>query len=295
MALQTAKQFALVPEISRLGTGVSQGQQFALNRQQSQLSGAQEGRAVTAQDQEQSELRRSVINETAINIRKLPIEQRQGALEQAGDRFRSFNIDPNFFQGADLSDASIDQVIAGTGGAPVVAKQPGFTLSPGQQRFGPTGDVIAKVDPAAKEAPEVKPVPVLAASITAGLSPTLAQKANDIFAAVGGGDKGIKAVTNIIDQGTEQERRAAAPELLKTTFPKASDAERAQLQGVMDSAKNTETGMKAAGKLREEQRRDKKVQVFQQRAIELLEVWFQMRSLPFRGPLQPTKQSPSQS
>lgn len=112
----SANQFQLVPEISRLGTGFAQGQQFQLNRQQGQRAQAQEGRAVTAEDQKQSELRRGVLNELAINLKSLPFEQRAGAFEQAGDTLRSFNIDPNFFQGANFDDANLDQAIAATGG-----------------------------------------------------------------------------------------------------------------------------------------------------------------------------------
>ena len=276
MPLQTANQFQLVPDIARAGTGFLQGQQSALARQQGQRAQAQEGRAVTAEDQKQSELRRQVINQAAVNIKKLPIEQRAGALEQAGDSFRSFNIDPSVFANQPLDDATLDQVIAGTGGAPTVAG--GQKFGKVTEGIGPDGKPVffqgatggGKARILEGITPEVEAAPVLPTSITANLSPELTKKAADTFAAAGGGDKGIKAVTKIIDQGTESERRAAAPEIIRNTFPKASDAERAQLQGAMDGAKNTESGMKAAGKLREEQRRDKKGKVFQARAVELL-------------------------
>lgn len=269
VGLVTANQFSLVPEISRLGTGFAQGQQIGQQFRQGQ-------RATTAEDQRQSELRRATINDIAINVRNLPIEQRAGAIEQAGDRFRSANIDINAFPLDDLSDVAIDQVIAATGGAGAKAAGQKFGKvtegvdAQGNPVFfqGATGQgksrILEGITPAV-EAP-----PVLPPSITADLSPDLAKKVNDTFTAAGGGDKGIKAVTKLIDQGTESERRAASPEIIKNTFPKASDAERAQLQGVMDGAKNTESGLKAAGKLREEQRRDKKGKGFQVRAVELL-------------------------
>jgi hypothetical protein len=116
----SANQFNLVPDIARLGTGFAQGQQIGQQFQASQRAQAQEGRAVTAEDQRQSELRRGIINELSISLKAIPFEQRPAALEQAGDRLKSFNIDPATFQGADLSDASLDQVTAGTGGAPAV-------------------------------------------------------------------------------------------------------------------------------------------------------------------------------
>lgn len=125
VGLVTANQFSLVPEISRLGTGFAQGQQIGQQFRQGQ-------RATTAEDQRQSELRRATINDIAINVRNLPIEQRAGAIEQAGDRFRSANIDINAFPLDDLSDVAIDQVIAATGGA--------GSRAAGQKAFAPVTD-----------------------------------------------------------------------------------------------------------------------------------------------------------
>lgn len=119
--LVTSNQFQLTPELSRLGTGFAQGQQIGKQFRQGQ-------RATTEEDQRQSELRRATINDIAINIRKLPLDQRAGAIQQAGDRFRSSNIDINALPIDDLSDATIDQVIAATGGAPAVAATKQTTL-----------------------------------------------------------------------------------------------------------------------------------------------------------------------
>lgn len=117
MALQTVNQFDIGTKFSNLGTGFAQGQQFGLNRQAGQRAQAQEARNVTADDQQQSQIRAATINKLAINLSQLPLEQRAAALEQSGDTLRSFNIDPTVFEGADLTDATLSEVIAGTGGA----------------------------------------------------------------------------------------------------------------------------------------------------------------------------------
>jgi hypothetical protein len=139
-----------------------------------------------------------------------------------------------------------------------------FTLSPGQQRFGPGGKVIAAVSADQAATKEIPPELVI------GLDESVARKGAAAFKAAGGGNDGLKAFTNIVDQGSELERRQASPQIIQATFPNATEAERAQLQGVMDSAKTTESGLKAAAGVREEQRRTKKAQGFQDRAVTLL-------------------------
>lgn len=116
MALQTVNQFDIGTRFSNLGTGFAQGQQFGLARQAGQRAQAQEQRAVTADDQAQSELRRGTINELAVNISKLPLGQRAAALEQSSDRLRSVNIDPSVFSNTELTDSVLSEIIAGTGG-----------------------------------------------------------------------------------------------------------------------------------------------------------------------------------
>lgn len=120
MALQTANQFQLVPEIARAGTGFLQGQQSALARQQGQRAQAQEQRAATADDQRQSELRAKVLNDIAIDIRNLPMDQREGALQEAGSRMQGVNINPSVFANKPLDNSTLDQVIAATGGTAAV-------------------------------------------------------------------------------------------------------------------------------------------------------------------------------
>jgi len=140
-----------------------------------------------------------------------------------------------------------------------------FTLGKDQQRFGPDGKLIAGGVSSAVSGIEIPKI------LLEGLSPELAPKASAAFTAAGGGKDGLKAYQDIIDKGTEQERRLASPAIIKSSFPQASEAETVQLQSAMDAAKDTEAGLKAAGKVREEQRRDKKAQGFQTRAIELLD------------------------
>jgi len=140
-----------------------------------------------------------------------------------------------------------------------------FTLGKDQQRFDASGKLIAKGVSTTTTAAEIPTI------LLEGLSPEVAPKAAAAFKAAGGGDVGLKAYQVIVDKGTEQERRLASPAIISTSFPQASEAETVQLQSAMDAAKTTEAGLKAAGKVREEQRRTKKAQGFQTRAIELLD------------------------
>ncbi len=141
----------------------------------------------------------------------------------------------------------------------------GVTLSPGQKRFV-DGKVVAEVAP--KGADLTKQIPQV---LLQGLDPDLAEQGAAAFTAAGGGKDGLTAFQKIVDKGTEQQRRIASPQILKSSFPQASPAETTQLQAAMDAAKTTETGLKAAQKVRTEQIRLKKGKEFQLRAIELLE------------------------
>jgi len=108
-------------------------------------------------------------------------------------------------------------------------------------------------------------------ALVAGASPELQKKAKSAFNLSGGGDKGVKALVKVLESGAEVERRTAAPETLKANFPQADEAELQELQAVVDSSKTTESGFKAADKLRTKQRQVKKGKVFQARAVELLD------------------------
>jgi len=142
----------------------------------------------------------------------------------------------------------------------------GFTLGQGQKRFSATGEQIASVAP--KEA-VTKPV-LIPQELLEGLSPELSTKASAAYNAAGGGKDGMAAYQRQIDKGTEQERRTASPQILKSNFPQASTAEMSQLQGAMDAAKTTEAGLKSAAKVRVEQKRLVKAKGFQDRAVDLL-------------------------
>ena len=148
-----------------------------------------------------------------------------------------------------------------------VAKQPqGFTLSKGQQRFDADGNLIASgVAETTKQVPTIPPI------LLEGLSEELAAKSSAAYTAAGGGKDGLASFQKVIDKGSEQERRLTSPKIIQSSFPKASPAETVQLQAAMDAARTTETGLKAAGKVREDQRRLVKVQGFQDRSIALLD------------------------
>lgn len=146
-------------------------------------------------------------------------------------------------------------------------EQKGFTLSEGQKRYDAQGNEIASVAPKATKTTAQVSIPDV---LLDGLSADLATKASAAYTAAGGGKDGMSAYQKQVDKGTEQEKRLASPAILSANFPQASPAEMAQLQGTMDAARTTETGLKAAGKVREEQKRLVKAKGFQTRAIELL-------------------------
>uniref|UniRef100_UPI0030ECAB20 hypothetical protein n=1 Tax=Neptuniibacter pectenicola TaxID=1806669 RepID=UPI0030ECAB20 len=151
-----------------------------------------------------------------------------------------------------------------------VKPEPGFTLSAGQKRFDAQGNEIASA-PKTETAPNQGRAQIPKVLLE-GLSPALSEKASAAYDAAGGGKDGMVAYQRQIDKGTEQEKRTSSPAILQANFPKASRAEMAQLQGAMDAAKTTEAGLKAAAKVRSEQRRLVKAKGFQTRAIELLEI-----------------------
>lgn len=144
----------------------------------------------------------------------------------------------------------------------------GFTLSEGQKRYDAKGNVIASVSPKKAVSEQQAEIPQV---LLEGLSGDLAVKASAAYSAAGGGKDGMQAYQKQVDKGTEQEKRSASPQILKANFPQASPAEMSQLQGAMDAAKTTETGLVAAGKVRTEQKRLVKAKGFQERAITLLD------------------------
>lgn len=119
----------------------------------------------------------------------------------------------------------------------------------------------------AQQEPTVSPI----APLIQGLSPELGTKAQAVFDASGGGDKGVKAALKVIDTGTEEEKLSSAPLKLQSSYPNATPEEMTQLENVMRSAKTAESGFKEVAKLRDKQRQVKKGKVFQQRAVDLLD------------------------
>jgi len=200
----------------------------------------------------------------------LPEDQRQAAFRASAPLAQKVGIDTSradftqrftdeFINQGLTKDRAFIQSLTG-GGAPEQ-----FTLKPGERRFE-GGRQIAAVP---TEAPQVSKE--LPSELVIGLDPDIARKGQAAFRAAGGGKDGLKAFNEIVDKGGERQRRTVSPQILKSSFPKASEAELVQLQASMDAAKTTEAGLKAAGLVREEQRRTKKQQVFQITAIDLLQ------------------------
>jgi hypothetical protein len=137
-----------------------------------------------------------------------------------------------------------------------------FTLKAGEKRFDRGGTVIAEVKGDLSEAPE---------GLLRGLSSVERERAKAAFSAAGGGKEGVKALNESIKITRETTQREDVPQILDSSFPNASPAERAQLEAVMTGAKTVESGLKQADKIRAEQRRLKKAKGFQERAVSLLD------------------------
>ena len=142
-------------------------------------------------------------------------------------------------------------------------QRPGFTLKPGEIRFGPGGQEIARVDATAgAQRPE---------ALVAGLPENVQAQAIEAFNLAGGGDKGVKALQKAVETGRAQVRREEIPQTLAASFPNASPAELQQLEATALAGKTPESGLKSAEKVRSEQRRLKKAQSFQSRALQLID------------------------
>jgi len=114
MALQTANQYQLGTDFSRLGSGIQQGQQIANQFQLGQQNKAIGERNTTKFDQEQSTIRATVLNKLATSMKTVPPEQRQAFLQNQAPELAKFNIDASVFAQEPLDDASLDEAIAGT-------------------------------------------------------------------------------------------------------------------------------------------------------------------------------------
>jgi len=146
----------------------------------------------------------------------------------------------------------------------------GFTLSPGQRRYGPDGELVASAPSEAADTQE--PLNSEAAQkIVEGLPESVQSKGLAAFKAAGGGKDGVKALQKAIEVSSAEVSRSEIPQLLDASFPNASPAERAQLEAAATSAKTVGAGLKAAEGIRTEQRRIKKAKGFQERALKLLD------------------------
>lgn len=107
-------------------------------------------------------------------------------------------------------------------------------------------------------------------ALLANLSAPTRLKATEAFNLAGGGKDGVKAFNAQVELSNTNAQRADVPNMLKVSYPQATNDELSQLQAQVDGAKTVESGLKQAGKLRDEQNRLKKAAVFQSRAISLL-------------------------
>lgn len=234
-------------------------------------------RAETKFGQQQALQRMTIFGQSASALRGLPFEQRDAAFTAIEPELEKFGIPAGTFPPGEFTDENLDRAIAQAQAfvADPVTKMTEFeTLKAGLSeeeaqratriKLGLLPKATAPTG-AAPSAPAIIPQELLT-----GLDPVVASKGSAAFTAAGGGKDGLTAFQKIVDQGTEQQRRTASPQILKSSFPKASEAESIQLQAVMDAAKTTESGLQAAQKVRTDQIRLKKGKEFQNRAIELL-------------------------
>ena len=94
--------------------------------------------------------------------------------------------------------------------------------------------------------------------------------AREAYNVAGGGKEGLAAIDASVSTQKDQARWNDVPNILDSNFPNATKAEREQLETTIGVSSDVETGLKNATKIREEQRRLKKVQAVQSRAVELL-------------------------
>lgn len=135
--------------------------------------------------------------------------------------------------------------------APVVA--------PSRERGTGPDDIERYIDtqepvfPGITATPDAADTPTDLTALTAGLPPEVATRATAAYRAAGEGSSGMTAFNNQVELSQEGVRREGVPQALSTAFPRASQAELAQLQARVDSASSVESGMSAANTLREEQ------------------------------------------
>ena len=153
-------------------------------------------------------------------------------------------------------------------------------VSPQGQVFKEVDGRIVAVDIPGYKVPLEQREVVTPPALLQGLTTDVAQRADAAFKAAGGGDKGMVALSKMLDQAGEIERKTLSPNLLRANFPNASEAELNQLQATMDASKTTEEGLAKAAKLREDQRRIVKAKTFKDRAVNLIDKILSNDQLP---------------
>jgi hypothetical protein len=311
MALQTANQFQLNTDFSRLGTGIQQGQKIASQfqagqdrkaklgqaQQATQLSGQALGgnsealgglaaidparanqiqtylSSLSEADRIEDARENKIMTQTALNALTLPEGGRRNYLQQQRDAAA------NDGRNTDKIDAALEGDNASLTQALNFQAREGQTVeSLYNAQFPEDAKATSPLDQAKINNLNAEASMFKGGANTKDLdnlvskaSPELQEQAKSAYSLSGGGDKGVKAAQEVLESGVESERRANAPELLKANFPQADEAELLELQAVVDSSKTTESGFKEAGKLRDKQRQVKKGKVFQKRAVDLLD------------------------
>jgi len=141
------------------------------------------------------------------------------------------------------------------------AKRQTLKDATGRQRFVDTGQPVFDLGDTTANTPS---------ALLEGLTADQKRAGMEAFRLAGGGDKGIKALQDAVKTRGEQTLREDVPQLLRDSFPNASPAEFEQLEAAARAGKTPESGLKSAQTVRVEQRRLKKAQGFQTRAVSLL-------------------------
>jgi hypothetical protein len=149
----------------------------------------------------------------------------------------------------------------------------GQKMAPPENTVLKKGDILLNPNNQTIASNQEAPVapPVAPQTLLEGLDSTTSARASAAFQAAGGGSTGLAALNSEVERGAEIQKRTEVPNLLKSSFPQASEAEMSQIRAAVDAAGSVEEGMNEAGKIREGQRTMKKAQAFQVRAIALLD------------------------
>lgn len=107
-------------------------------------------------------------------------------------------------------------------------------------------------------------------ALVAGQPPEIQKKAMAAFNAAGGGAPGVKALNDAKLIAQEEYRFSDIESILDARFPKATEAERKELDAVISGSKTVESGLKLATETRVQQRTLVKAKGFQKTAVDVL-------------------------